>query len=86
MVWTLHQALANYKYGPKCQNCCFAVHLIFYVTLRFYPLGQDDLPNEFKFRASVLQKGGEMSQEHPQVVPGLQIADIVSQLATLVDF
>jgi len=35
--------------------------------VRFYPLGQDDLPNEYKYPASVLRRGGDLEVEHPMV-------------------
>ena len=35
--------------------------------VRFYPLGQDDLPNEYKYPASVLRRGGDLEAEHPMV-------------------
>jgi len=35
--------------------------------VRFYPLGQDDLPAEYKYPASVIRKGGDLELEHPRV-------------------
>jgi len=35
--------------------------------VRFYPLGQDDLPSEYKYPASVLRSGGDLDSEHPRV-------------------
>lgn len=35
--------------------------------VRFYPLGQDDLPAEYKYPASVIRKGGDLEVEHPRV-------------------
>ena len=35
--------------------------------VRLYPLGQMDLPNEFKFFASTLRECKDLSSEHPLV-------------------
>ena len=53
--------------------------------VRFYPLNQRDLPNQYKYKASVLKKEIDLQQEHPFVdyTPPLLISMLITDLGVL---
>ncbi|XP_076811781.1 translation initiation factor eIF2B subunit alpha-like [Clavelina lepadiformis] len=53
--------------------------------VRFFPLNQQDLPNQFKYKASTLKKGANLSIEHPSVdyTPPSLISLLITDLGVL---
>lgn len=53
--------------SAKAMNKPFYVVAESFKFARFYPLNQQDVPNEFKYRASTLKSDVDLSKEHPLV-------------------
>ncbi|KAL5017493.1 hypothetical protein ScPMuIL_007082 [Solemya velum] len=53
--------------SAKAMNKPFYVVAESFKFVRLYPLNQQDLPNQFKYQASVLKNSSDLSKEHPLV-------------------
>uniref|UniRef100_A0A8C4QB97 Translation initiation factor eIF2B subunit alpha n=1 Tax=Eptatretus burgeri TaxID=7764 RepID=A0A8C4QB97_EPTBU len=51
----------------KAQNKPFYVVAESFKFLRLYPLNQRDVPDRFKYKADVLENGGDHSMDHPMI-------------------
>uniref|UniRef100_UPI00358FA3B2 translation initiation factor eIF2B subunit alpha isoform X5 n=1 Tax=Myxine glutinosa TaxID=7769 RepID=UPI00358FA3B2 len=51
----------------KAQNKPFYVVAESFKFLRLYPLSQRDVPDRFKYKADVLENGGDHSTDHPMI-------------------
>lgn len=57
----------NIAIAAKAMNKPFYVVAESFKFVRLYPLNQQDVPNEFKYKASTLMQEKDLDQEHPLV-------------------
>ncbi|WAR03027.1 EI2BA-like protein [Mya arenaria] len=85
VIFPLQIGTYSIAIAAKAMNKPFYVVAESFKFVRLFPLNQQDLPNEFKYKASTLRSGCDLSQEHPLVdyTPPAYISLLFTDLGVL---